>query len=362
MNPKQTAVKASSQVQMRDQQIMTADVFYADAEVNTKTKKSDFSAQVDLLEGAQIHVEHGEDEVYQRPSKSKASEVNWDKLAEWLEMKYPLIKQMIDANNERGTFANYEVRWDEEREDIVEQYAMRTDFDFKDANIAVQKALNKVRESEAKGATVERDEGFDDWGDGQSKPKETEKPAAGEFVKGLDNDYQAVSLSWNVNGTSIAIAYGKTNHTTWCEHCSVVSIFSVFRRDFNPKKATLNIEVSNCVSEVCFHPTDPLILAGGTVNGEIYLWNIDSEEPQICVSAIDEYFHREAITKLIWVRQENLNLQVNTSLVSTSTDGKILVWRFEDKLRYPIKGYMLAKKKGNDVSVTGGTALDKVNL
>jgi len=85
----------------------------------------------------------------------------------------------------------------------------------------------------------------------------------------------------------------------------------VFRRDFNPKKATLNIEVSNCVSQVAFHPTDPLILAGGTINGEIYLWNIDNEEPQICVSAIDEYYHREAITKLIWLRQENLNLQVS---------------------------------------------------
>lgn len=181
-------------------------------------------------------------------------------------------------------------------------------------------------------------------------------------MEGLDNDYQAVSLSWNVNGTSLAVAYGKTNHTTWCEHCSVVSIFSVFRRDFNPKKATLNIEVSNCVSQVAFHPTDPLILAGGTINGEIYLWNIDSDEPQICVSAIDEYFHREAITKLIWVRQENLNLQVSTSLISTSTDGKILVWRYEDKLRFPIKGYLLAKKKGNEAQVIGGTALDKVNL
>lgn len=80
------------------------------------------------------------------------------------------------------------------------------------------------------------------------------------------------------------------------------------------------------------------------------------------VSAIDEYFHREAICKLIWVRQENLNLQVTTSLVSTSTDGKILVWRYEDKLKYPIKGYLLGKKKGTETHVVGGTALDKVNL
>lgn len=136
----------------------------------------------------------------------------------------------------------------------------------------------------------------------------------------------------------------------------------MFRRDFNPQKASLNIEVSNCVSQVAFHPVDPLILAGGTVNGEVYLWNIDNEDPLLHVSSIDEYYHRETITRLIWVRHENMNLQVSTSLVSTSTDGKILVWRYEDKLKFPIKGYLLAKKKGNETAVVGGTALDKVTL
>ena len=68
-----------------------------------------------------------------------------------------MFKMYIDANNERGTFANYEVIWDEEREEINEQYAMRTDFDFREANIAVQKALNKVADSELKTATSEKD-------------------------------------------------------------------------------------------------------------------------------------------------------------------------------------------------------------
>ena len=92
-------------------------------------------------------------------------------MAEWLDDTYPIIKKMIDANNERGTFANYEVRWDDEREDIVEQYAIRTDFDFRDANIAVQKALNKVKESEGKADEGEKETGFDDWGDAPDKKK-----------------------------------------------------------------------------------------------------------------------------------------------------------------------------------------------
>ena len=81
------------------------------------------------------------------------------------------------------------------------------------------------------------------------------------------------------------------------------------------------------------------------------------------MSAIDEYFHREAIMKLVWVRQESLtNLQVKISLVSTSTDGKILVWKYADKLRFPIKGHLLATRKGNEISIAGGTSMDKVSI
>jgi WD40 repeat protein len=104
-----------------------------------------------------------------------------------------------------------------------------------------------------------------------------------------------------------------------------------------------------------------LILAGGTINGEIYLWNIDSEEPQIASSAIDEYYHREAITKLIWVKYESLtSLAVSYSLMSVSTDAKILVWRLSDKLRYPAKGHLLARKKDGELGTVGGTSFTKI--
>lgn len=65
---------------------------------------------------------------------------------------------------------------------------------------------------------------------------------------------------------------------------------------------------------------------------------------------------------MIWVRQESLStMSVRVSLISTSTDGKILVWRYGDLLSYPIKGHLLSSKKGSESSVTGGTSLDKVN-
>jgi hypothetical protein len=54
-------------------------------------------------------------------------------------------------------------------------------------------------------------------------------------------------------------------------------------------------------------------------------------------------------------------MAVRVSLISTSTDGKILVWRYSDQLRYPIKGHLLLTKKGSESTITGGTSLDKVN-
>jgi len=99
------------------------------------------------------------------------------------------------------------------------------------------------------------------------------------------------------------------------------------------------------------------------MNGQIFLWSTEEQQPVLHTSEIDEYFHREAITSLIWVRQESLvTMAITTSLVSTSTDGKILVWRTADKLRYPIKGHLLSKKKGAETAIIGGTALAKVYI
>ena len=170
-----------------------------------------------------------------------------------------------------------------------------------------------------------------------------------------------MSVAWSCNGSTLAVAYGKTNHTTWCEHHSAVSIWGVFRREFDAQKPNTSIEVSNCLTTIEFHPSDPLILAGGTMNGEIYLWNIDHEDPYMCHSAIDEYYHREAITRLLFLKQESLTtMQITYSLLSLSTDAKILLWRLQDKLRYPTKGHLLARKKDGDLATVGGTSLSRV--
>lgn len=148
----------------------------------------------------------------------------------------------------------------------------------------------------------------DDWGGSSSA---TPSESSGRPRRNaMDDMYQAVSVAWSCNGATVAVAYGHTDHQTWCEHHSAISTWGIFRREFDPKKPNMNIEVSNCLTTIEFHPSDPVILAGGTMNGEIYLWNIDSdrngEDAVICQSSIDEYYHREAVTKLIWIKYESM--------------------------------------------------------
>ena len=40
------------------------------------------------------------------------------------------MKQALDANLEQRAFDNYQVMWEEEREDINELHLLQTDFDF----------------------------------------------------------------------------------------------------------------------------------------------------------------------------------------------------------------------------------------
>ena len=109
-----------------------------------------------------------------------------------------------------------------------------------------------------------------------------------------------------------------------------------------------------------FHPEIPNVLVAGLFTGEIRLWLIDGEEPLIAwyghlpfpsqllsivisfmlllgeSSSIDDYFHREPITQVCWVKSistEAINRNNNNSnnnnsfmIASVSGDGRVLFW------------------------------------
>lgn len=104
------------------------------------------------------------------------------------------------------------------------------------------------------------------------------------------------------------------------------------------------------------------------MNGEIFVWdtNEESKTPVIQKSEPDEYYHREAINEIEWLRIEHANNSVSYFLITISTDGKVLMWYNPERtLKFPVKGHMLVQTKsyGGDLeshSFLGGSSLNLV--
>ena len=139
----------------------------------------------------------------------------------------------------------------------------------------------------------------------------------------------------------------------------------MFRQNFDMSKPHMTIDTPCCIQSLAYHPSDPSVLASGSVNGEIFIWNTnfdemkgesDKNKQMFSKSTADEYFHREPISKLLWVElpvESSTRSEREVVLLSTSTDGKVLIWNSPVvQLRYPIKGHLLV---GGQMSLGGTT-------
>lgn len=71
-----------------------------------------------------------------------------DALAAFIDKVEPLFNLHLNANQEQRAFDNYEVIWEEEFGEINDLHCLKTDFDFVQANQAVQKTLSMMNDTE----------------------------------------------------------------------------------------------------------------------------------------------------------------------------------------------------------------------
>eukprot|EP00913_Durusdinium_trenchii_P000276 g250.t1 len=111
-------------------------------------------------------------------------------------------------------------------------------------------------------------------------------------------DLQVTSVAWNSTGASLACAFGKLDTLGWCEVTAPVCVWNIFRPHLVAGEPDTVLQVQDFVMCIAFHPTKPSILAGGTYNGELQIWNTGSGEldPLVASSSIDDYLHREVQT------------------------------------------------------------------
>ena len=100
-------------------------------------------------------------------------------------------------------------------------------------------------------------------------------------------------ISWTVTGSGIAVAYGRHDISGWCNYPGAVCIWNIFSRTFNATDPEVVLDHHCCIMSVQCHPENPSIVAAGSFNGEVIVWDLtDTEAGPYAISNIDEFGHK----------------------------------------------------------------------
>lgn len=139
---------------------------------------------------------------------------------------------------------------------------------------------------------------------------------------------QCVAVSWNATGMMICAAFGKLCINGWCDDPGIICCWHLFREDFSSAAPSCTLNHSCCFTSLVCHPTHPSLLAAGTFNGELLVYDLASSLDVLrAVSDVNVYFHRHPVTGIRWV--QNMSAPEpgkDFHLVSVSGEGKVLWW------------------------------------
>ena len=233
-----------------------------------------------------------------------------DDCVQWLSTVLSLVEQQVLANVSSHAFDGYSVSWDEDRGAVTKLHTL------------------------------------------QHKP--TAAAAAAVFPP------SSTAVAWNSTGSLLAVAYSHLQHSGWCSHTSSLALWNIHRRQLRAEQADSVVELASCITALCFHPTMPSVIAVGLHSGQIRVLDVSGGEDElICSSTIGALQHCEPITTLAFLPAlyyttataappSDSDSATSASsavaslgshlLLSSSLDGKLLTWSFDNRLSHPVQG------------------------
>mmetsp|Transcript_4572 Transcript_4572/g.8598 ORF Transcript_4572/g.8598 Transcript_4572/m.8598 type:complete len:549 (-) Transcript_4572:279-1925(-) len=169
--------------------------------------------------------------------------------------------------------------------------------------------------------------------------------------------------SWNSTGYVLGVAYGRYDVSGWTDAPGAMCTWNLGRKEISSTKPDVTIEVDNPVQCISFHPSHPALIAGGTFNGELYVWDLSREDPLRGRSRITDLSHREPVTQVVWhfnaAEASKHSAKENAyQVITLSSDGRVMVWNWQ-KLDHPVYAYELVHPhpKTQRRVLWGGSAL-----
>ena len=97
-------------------------------------------------------------------------------------------------------------------------------------------------------------------------------------------------------------------------------MWTLFSRDFREDSPEYVLDHTSCLNCVRCHPERPAIIAAGSFNGEVVVWDLNTPEKPIALSPIEEWSHKDPVTDIEWVFDP---AQKEHLLCSCGADGKV---------------------------------------
>jgi WD40 repeat protein len=159
---------------------------------------------------------------------------------------------------------------------------------------------------------------------------------------------QCTGVSWNSTGSTIASSYGRGDIVGWCDFPGAICTWNVFGKQFDAANPDFVLDHNSCIMCVKCHPSLPAVIAGGSFNGEIIVWDLSLPEQLYAISPITEYGHKEPVLDMDWLYDP---VTAEWLISSVSADGRVLLWSLSNKLLHPVKGALLtSSQKGSSSS------------
>lgn len=115
----------------------------------------------------------------------------------------------------------------------------------------------------------------------------------------------ATHIAWHPNAVSIAVTLGVQQPAAFCTHGGALAIWNLTSEKFQPASPQLRLEAECALQTAAYHPHFPALIAAGTANGGVYVWNLANDHEDLEVgrsaSSSNDTMHLRSIKRIAWV-------------------------------------------------------------